>query len=109
MNKKVMITIVAVFAIVLILILLTNKKEKAKVITETEDKTIEQGIVKYDEETELYYIRDNETNEIVAASKFEEDLEFYKEHPDYKEDPMEVRSTDLHDFIMDEEEIEETE
>lgn len=97
MNKK---TIIMVFGILtlIILIVFSNKKDKSNTninIVESE----EQVDVKYDEETGLYYIRDKETNEIIAASREETDLEFYKKHPDYKLNSDAIRSTDLNDFV----------
>ncbi len=47
----------------------------------------------------LYYIKDKATNEIITASSNEEDLEFYKENPDYNPNPLAPKSTELSSFM----------
>lgn len=37
--------------------------------------------------------------EIIIASYDEDDLDFYKEHPDFNPNPLIQRSTDLNDFV----------
>lgn len=56
--------------------------------------------VKYDEETGLYYIRNDQTGEIIAASYDEIDLDFYKTHPDYNPNPLATKSMNLEDFVQ---------
>lgn len=43
--------------------------------------------------------------EIISASRNEEDLKFYKDHPDYNPNPLIQRSTNLNDFLYVGEEI----
>lgn len=47
----------------------------------------------------FYYIRDEKTNEIIAASTNEEDLEIYKKDPDYNPNPLAQKTTDLNSFV----------
>ena len=47
----------------------------------------------------LYYIKDDESGEIINASFYKEDLDFFVEHPDYKLNPFLPRSTSLEEFI----------
>lgn len=98
MNKKYIIMIFCI-VILIIAIALINTKDRNTINMKHTDEISEEAEVKYDEETGLYYIRDEETNEIIAASREETDLEFYKKHPDYKLNSDEVRSKDLKDFV----------
>lgn len=54
----------------------------------------------YDDYTGLYYIRDKETGEILFTSRNQEELDFYKEHPDYNPNPLSEKETDIADFIL---------
>lgn len=53
----------------------------------------------FDEESGLYYLKNEETGEIIQASRNEDDLQFFLENPDYNPDPLTERSTNLEDFI----------
>ena len=54
----------------------------------------------YDDYTGLYYIRNKETGEILFTSRNQEELDFYKEHPDYNPNPLSEKETDIADFIL---------
>ncbi|MBR2289350.1 MAG: hypothetical protein IJ867_01690 [Clostridia bacterium] len=99
MRRKIVIMIIVMICTILGICIFV-KQNKTVVITGNAKSTMDSSdIIKYDTETELYYIRDEQTNEIVAASKFEDDLVFYKDHPNYQEDPLKIRSTDLKEFL----------
>lgn len=94
-----MVIIISIVGILLVILLIGQNRRAKKLSTSNVISETQEGVIKYDEETELYYIRDEATNEIIAASPYKEDLNFYKKHPDYKPDPFATRSTDLHDFL----------
>ncbi len=100
MNKKILISFIFIVILFLIIVFI-NRKDKNKAVGESNSNKV---IVKYDEESQLYYIRDEKTNEIIAASKYKDNLNFYVEHPDYSIDPFNSRSTDLKDFLYENEE-----
>lgn len=103
MNKKMLIAGILI-VILFLIIFFINKKDKNINNAAVEENKTNQAVVKYDEETQLYYIRDEKTNEIIAASKYKDDLNFYVEHPNYTVDPFQNRSTDLKDFLYENEE-----
>lgn len=63
----------------------------------------------YDEETGLYYLKDESTGEIIYASEDENDpsFDFYIEHPDYNPNPLSPKKTRLEEYIVHEEIAEE--
>jgi uncharacterized membrane protein YvbJ len=109
-TKSKIIIAVIVIALIIITIVAKNKGQ----VNQEEVKQSLQNIVldiNYDEETGLYYIKDESTGEIIYASEDEDDpeLQFYKEHPDYNPNPLSSRSTDLSSFVsFESEEKEET-
>ena len=98
-----------VFVIVVIVILLSAKssREAAKTIESEANKV--KGKAEYDEETELYYIKDEETGRIIAASYDEEGLQFYIDNPDYNSNPLEDTGYYTLEEYLEATEIEETE
>lgn len=93
MSKKIVIFIICILLVVLIAIVGLNKKNTTSNIAESESK------IQYDEETKLYYIKDEETGVIINASREKADLEFYLLNPDYDPNPLAPKKTDLRDFI----------
>ena len=86
--------------IIVIIIAVKNKKEQREVFEQKNSKEIViETKQDYDEETGLYYITDENTGEIIGASRDENDLEFYKKHPDYNPNPLSNRSTNIQDFV----------
>ena len=63
----------------------------------------------YDEETGLYYIKDEATGEILYASDDENSPAFkiYRDDPDYNPNPLQARPTSLEEFMIQDEENEE--
>lgn len=100
MNKKLIIVIFLIIVIIFgIVIFKTNKvKDETQV-----DNEYSENDIKYDEETGLYYIKDEETGEIISASKDEAYLKIYIDNPDYNPNPLTQKSTSLQDFINSEE------
>jgi len=98
MSKKIALLIVVVILAVVI-ILLVGSRNKTKVLTNNETLDENNTDIKLDDETGLYYIRDDTTGEIIHASYDESDLDFYQKHPDYNPNPLVPRSTNLNDFV----------
>lgn len=105
MNKKVIIIIVVIFLVLFltsILISMTSIKNKN---TESLEKNEGDSdyIVKYDEETALYYLvsKDNE-DVIITASSNKNDLQFYIEHPGYNPALNPVPSKTLEEYWAEE-------
>lgn len=99
MAKKKMIIITILIIIVIAITIFLIIKSKNKEIIKDVPKTIVSE-TQYDEETELYYIKNEETDEIISASYNEHDLDFYKEHPDYNPNPLEPKNKTLKDYII---------
>ena len=95
MNKKVKIVIFLLIIVLMLVIVLNKKNNNMKEFNVSNN----QNNISYDEKSELYYIRDDATNEIVSASESEEGLLIYKEHPDYNPNPLAPRSDNLRDFV----------
>lgn len=95
MSKRNIIVIICVIIVLFVgVILIHNKNKKSNY-----ENQIDQGNENYDEETGLYYLKDEETGEIIHASQSEDDLDFYREHPDYNPNPLAPRSDNLRDFV----------
>jgi uncharacterized membrane protein YvbJ len=96
-KSKIIITIIVVILII-IAIVVNNKNQVKQEDAKQSLQTL--ADINYDEETGLYYIKDESTGEIIYASEDEDDpeLQFYKEHPDYNPNPLSSRSTDLSSF-----------
>lgn len=95
MSKKNIIIIVCIIIVLVAGVMLIHNKNKKN----NYENQIDQGSENYDEETGLYYLRDEETGEIIHASQNEDDLDFYREHPDYNPNPLAPRSDNLRDFV----------
>jgi len=65
---------------------------------------INNSYLKYDDNTKLYYIEDEENGEIIFASYDKDDVmfNFYKENPNYNPNPLISRKTRLEEFIVSE-------
>lgn len=97
MDKRVVVVAIIVICILSIFIIeFFNNKNK---LSQNSINSIEETEELFDEETGLYYIRNNETGEIIQASTNKEDLQFFKENLDYNPDPLTPRSTNLEDFV----------
>lgn len=101
-NKKVLLS--AGFAIILVLCMLlwNNKTKKNKNANDVANKTneITDGVL-FDEETGLYYLKNNETNEIIYASRNKEELQIYIDFPDYNPNPLAQKKTTLEEYMTD--------
>jgi len=95
-KNKIIIIIGAILVVIIGVVIFTGKKSKTQGNTVIENKEIETS---YDNETGLYYIKDEETNEIITASQNEEDLKFYEENPEYNPNPLATKRTDLSSYI----------
>ncbi len=100
-HKKYKISIITFVVVLIIIIAVVLKFKNDDRQTHENPTNIKLTEIKYDEETGLYYIRDNNTEEIIYASDDENDpeLQFYKENPDYNPNPLLPKSTDLSSFI----------
>lgn len=73
------------------------------IIKITEKNKIEASVetsstVSYDEATKLYYIKNEVTGEIISASQNEDELEFYKDNPEYNPNPLQEKTNSLEDY-----------
>lgn len=105
MGRKRIIILICIISIILAMIVsyFRNKKN----ITINQYKTITNlNEIPFDEETELYYIKDEETGEIIGASKNKKDLQIYIDNPDYNPNPLITKKQKLEDFLSEEEIIE---
>ena len=100
MSKKFLVIFISIIIIVGFALILLNKKNNA--IEVKDEITIESDTPKvesaFDENTSLYYIKDEKTGEILGASQDETDLKFYEENPDYNPNPLQKRSTNIEDY-----------
>ena len=100
MSKKFLVIFISIIIIVGVAVILLNKKDNE--IEVKDEITIESNTPKveseFDENTSLYYIKDEETGEILGASQDETDLKFYEENPDYNPNPLQKRSTNIEDY-----------
>ena len=101
MSKKFLIILISIILIFLIMFIIINKKSD-KVIINNETVSVNDNPKvqsNYDENTSLYYVKDEKTGEIIGFSQDEADLDFYKENPDYNPNPLQPRSKDINDYI----------
>ena len=100
MSKKFLVIFISIIIIVVVAVILLNKKDNE--IEVKDEITIESNTPKveseFDENTSLYYIKDEETGEILGASQDETDLKFYEENPDYNPNPLQKRSTNIEEY-----------
>ena len=99
-NKKGITLIALIITVIVSLMVIRKNKNSVLVRVQEPPKTkIEKS---YDEETGLYYIQDENTGEIIYASREKDDpgFEFYQEHQDYNPNPLQPRRTNLDDFLM---------
>lgn len=88
MNKKILIVIVLIIFIIIALIFAKSKKTSNSQISEEIQKKKPEIVSVYDEETNIYIIKDESTGEILYTTQDEASAEewedFYKENPDYR-------------------------
>lgn len=90
--------IIFFFLVIIILFLALNNKNNSNKV-DVEKNNVQESIVEYDEETKLYYIRDKETDKIVAANYDKEALQFYIDHPDYLNSDLSGKSSNIKDYV----------
>ena len=56
--------------------------------------------IDYDVETGLYYIKNEETGEIIGAGGSEGELQIYLDNPDFNPNPINVKHYDIKDFLI---------
>ena len=100
MSKKFLVIFISIIIIVGVAVILLNKKDneievKDEITIERNTSKVESG---FDENTSLYYIKDEETGEIIGASRDKTDLKFYEENPDYNPNPLQKRSINIEDY-----------
>jgi len=100
-KKKILIIVFIAIIVIAIIVIFVNRNKNEKIEVSVQSPSVIISDKEYDEETGLYYIKDEKTGEIIYASYDENDpdFEFYKEHPDYNPNPLAIRSTNLEDFI----------
>ena len=99
-KKKILLLCLGIILLIVVLIItFSNRKDNSSQSTKQTPKV--EVATNFDEDTGLYYVKDEETGDILYASYDENDpsLEFYKEHPDYNPNPLNSRSRNLEDFI----------
>lgn len=82
MTKKKLIIIIAIVLIFIILLacLILNNKKNNENINISNDST---SAIQYDSENLVYYMKDENTGEVLHESSSKEDLEIYTIDPDY--------------------------
>lgn len=98
MSKNKIIIVVCLVVLLVVVILFNNKHQKNVIEEKTLNDFQTDTNLGYDEETGLYYVRDELTQEIIWAGYNKEDMQFYLDHPDYNQNPLGSRSTNLQDF-----------
>lgn len=93
MKKKIFILFITIIIFISIIIFIKNNDERYEM------NAIPEKEAKYDENTRLYYVVDNFTGEIRAASYNEEELQIYIDNPNYDPDPIHINSTNIEDFM----------
>lgn len=96
--KKNIIIIMAILIILIFIIIFLKLKVFKSNVNDYNSDVITSNDIQYDEETQLYYLKDKETGEIIGTSKYEEDMEFYVEHPDYNPNPLQERNKSIDDY-----------
>ena len=99
MTKRNLIIAFLIICIIIVILIIKNTKKSQNIVINENNNNKKQVTTNFDEETNLYYIRDENTGEIITASYNEEDIEFYKEHPDYNPNPLAPRITNLNDYL----------
>lgn len=84
-NKFVMCLVLIIIIILIALINHFHSKSERLEYTQPMSSDIE---IKFDEKTELYYLTNTKTGEIIAAGESEESLRFYVENPDFNVSPF---------------------
>ena len=98
-NKKILIGIISAVVLILIIVLIFNKNKKVKSETNNLSEVKANNGVLFDEETGLYYLKNNETGEIIYASRHEEELQVYIDNPYYNPNPLAPKRTTLEDYM----------
>lgn len=99
-KKKIIILAICFCLMTSIIINSINNKKETKNIVQMDNKNMNSNI-QFNNEYMLYYIMKPGTDEIVYATKDENDpnLEFYKKYPDYNPTPLVPKSTNIEDFL----------
>lgn len=101
MNRNILILIISIIVLILMIVIIRNNNKT----TLDNELVIRDEDIKYDEETNLYYIVDEETGEIINASEDANSFDLYKIDPDYNPNPLLERKANLEDYIQYEEPI----
>lgn len=93
-DKKVIILLGLIIVIIIgsYFVIKIIEKNKSEASVETS------STVSYDEATKLYYIKNEVTGEIISASQNEDELEFYKDNPEYNPNPLQEKTNSLEDY-----------
>lgn len=102
-NKKVLIGICSAVILILIMVFVFSKNKRVKNETNNIAEVKTNDGVLFDEETGLYYLKDNETGEIIYASRNKEELQVYVDNPDYNPNPLAPKKTTLEEYMYTEE------
>ena len=102
-NKKSLIGIISAVVLILIVVLVFNKSKKINNETDDISEAKTKDEVLYDEETGLYYLKNDETDEIMYASRNKEELQVYVDNPDYNPNPLAPKKTTLEEYMYMEE------
>lgn len=100
MKRNILILLVSLIVLIVMILVIRTRTNNNVIKTEiTEDD------IKFDENTNLYYLKDESTGEIINANMDLESFEIYKIDPEYNPNPLIPKSTELSDFISSDEEI----
>lgn len=91
-KRIILIGLIIVIIIGTYFIIKITEKNKIEVNAETT------STVSYDEATKLYYIKNEVTGEIISASQNEDELDFYKDNPEYNPNPSQEKMNSLEDY-----------
>ena len=100
MNRKYFCIIISFLISFIFIFLSKNKRMKSQDLDGESSKILTLNDVQYDEESDIYYLEDEETGEIIGASKYKEDLQFYIDNPDYNPNPLNQRSSSIENYIL---------
>lgn len=91
-KRIILVGLIIVFIIGAYFVIRIIEKNEIEASTETS------SIVSYDESTKLYYIKNEVTGEIISASQNEDELDFYKDNPEYNPNPLQEKTNSLEDY-----------
>lgn len=91
-----------ILIVVIILgVVIIRPKNTTKIPNSKNSDTWEES-VDFDEDTQIYYVKDSETGKIRGASRNKEDLQIFIDNPKYDPYPSEYDDMELTDFLIDE-------